>query len=596
MVCNEIMAQAQIKAATISTAGGKTQSDSYKLWNLIGQAVQPGTATSVDYSLHGNLKGLTRDVELPSVTHSPLTTPQPQGSDISIQATAKDNINVAACTLLYREGGAQTFASSEMTLNSGIYTGTIPGSNVGERGVEYYIMAEDVNGNRRETALYSVRVAIGDAGISNSSPQPSGTAQSAYRLISLPLDATSKNPADVLEGVLGTYDNTKWRFFELETDQTYTEYPNTGDMNPGKAFWLIVKDADKTINTGAGNTIKTDTTYSMPLSAGWTLIGNPFDFNIPQSNVTLQSGAILDIRSYNGNWSNFTASMTPFAGYAVYSDAATNLIIDPVLSAVGKLKTEKMLAEKEGEWMIGIEARSQDALDTDTRAMSMTKASEEYDPFDRPEPPVIGEYVSVYFPHPEWEKISKNYCTDARPKLEAGDIWQFEIRTNIKDNVSLTFTGIENVPTEYEIWFVDEVHKLLHNVREKASYEVSVSTSSPKKLMLIVGKAEFIQQKLTDYEMIPTVFSLDQNFPNPFNPTTIIRYGLPKDEHVSLKVYNLLGQEVVTLMHNVDKKAGYHAVVWNGTNGQGNQVASGMYIYLLQAGNYTNVKKMLLLR
>ena len=596
LFCNDSIAQSQVKSATIGTAGGKTESANYKMWSTIGQAVQPRSSGSTNYHIYGNLLALTRDIELPAVSHSSITTPQPAGTAISVQATVTDNINVDKCTLSYRQGGDNTFTSSEMTGVNGIYSGTIPGTAVGAKGVEYYLKAEDVNGNSRETSIYSIRVAVSDNGITCTSAQPAGSAQSAYRLISLPLDATNKAPADVLEGVLGTYNNTKWRFFELQSDQTYMEYPNTGNMNPGKAFWLIVKDADKTISTGAGNTIQTAATYSIPLSAGWNLVGNPYNFSIPQSSVTLQNSAALDIRSYNGNWSNFTGSLIPFQGYAVYTDAATNLIINPDLTGMGKIAADKMLADKEGEWIIGIEAKCQDALDSNTRAVSVIKAADNYDVLDRPEPPVIGDFVSVYFPHPEWEKMSDKYCVDARPKLEDGGIWEFEIRTNIKDNVAVSFNGIEKVPAEFEIWFVDQVQKLSYNVREKRNYEVSVSTQAPKKLMLVVGKESFIQEKLSDYEMIPTSFSLDQNYPNPFNPTTTIRYGLPKDENVSLKVYSLLGQEVTTLLNEVIQKAGYHTVVWDGRNQRGSTVASGLYIYQLKAGTFSSMKKMILIR
>jgi hypothetical protein len=89
---------------------------------------------------------------------------------------------------------------------------------------------------------------------------------------------------------------------------------------------------------------------------------------------------------------------------------------------------------------------------------------------------------------------------------------------------------------------------------------------------------------------IPKKFELMQNYPNPFNPTTIIKYALPKEAHVTIKVYNALGQEVATLINqNVD--AGYHEINFNASN-----LASGMYIYRIQAGNYVAVKKMMLLK
>jgi hypothetical protein len=594
---SEGIAQTQLKSSTMGTAGGKTESGSYKMWSSVGQAVQPGNASSDKYFLYGNLLALTRDQEMPSISsHTPPSSPQAAGTDITIEATVTDNINIDNAQVFYREGGAGTFSSTEMTESSGIYSGTIPGASVGAKGVEYYLKAEDVNANTRESEIYSVRVALTESGITNSSAQHSGTAQNAYRLISLPLDASNKKPADVLEGELGAYNNTKWRFYELISDQTYKEHPNTGNMNPGKAFWLIVKDADKVISTGAGSTVQTNTAYSVSMHAGWNLVGNPFNFSIPLSNVSLQNAAVLDVRSYNGNWNNFSGSMAPFQGYAVYTEQATNLLINPDKTGMGKRKAPKLLANKEGEWIIDIEARCQDAIDKDNQVVSIAKASEKWDKFDRPEPPVIGDYVSLYFPHPEWEKMTSKYCLDARAKLDDGEIWEFEIRTNIKENVALSFKGIDNVPDEFEVWFVDQSNKQLYNVREKNNFEVSVSTSDAKKLMLAVGKSEFINEKLNEYKMIPTTFSLDQNYPNPFNPTTTIRYGLPNDVNVSLKVYNLLGQEITTLMNNVAQEAGYHTVTWDGMNQHGNTVASGMYIYYLNAGSYNNVKKMILVR
>jgi len=98
---------------------------------------------------------------------------------------------------------------------------------------------------------------------------------------------------------------------------------------------------------------------------------------------------------------------------------------------------------------------------------------------------------------------------------------------------------------------------------------------------------------------VPENYKLAQNYPNPFNPTTTIEYGLPSSGTVSLKVYNLLGQEVATLASG-DKNAGTHQVVWDGRTTLGTPVSSGLYFYRLDArssaGAYTNLKKMLLLK
>lgn len=91
-------------------------------------------------------------------------------------------------------------------------------------------------------------------------------------------------------------------------------------------------------------------------------------------------------------------------------------------------------------------------------------------------------------------------------------------------------------------------------------------------------------------EEIPTVFSLGQNHPNPFNPITEISFGLPVDSHVRLDIYNIRGQRVVTLIDG-HYQAGMHTVMWDGTS-----AASGVYLYKIQADDFIETKKMLLLK
>lgn len=83
-------------------------------------------------------------------------------------------------------------------------------------------------------------------------------------------------------------------------------------------------------------------------------------------------------------------------------------------------------------------------------------------------------------------------------------------------------------------------------------------------------------------------FSLGQNYPNPFNPSTVIEYKIPADGNVTLKIYNLLGEEVITLIDKYQEKGSYSAV-WNAAN-----LSSGIYIYRLQSGSFIESKKMIL--
>jgi len=106
---------------------------------------------------------------------------------------------------------------------------------------------------------------------------------------------------------------------------------------------------------------------------------------------------------------------------------------------------------------------------------------------------------------------------------------------------------------------------------------------------------EVEDESLSQEESVPMRFSLSQNYPNPFNPTTTIQYILKEDCHVSLKIYNLSGQEVRTLV-NEYQPAGYKATMWDGRNSLGQQVPSGIYLYKIAATDFTEYKKMALIK
>ena len=96
-------------------------------------------------------------------------------------------------------------------------------------------------------------------------------------------------------------------------------------------------------------------------------------------------------------------------------------------------------------------------------------------------------------------------------------------------------------------------------------------------------------------EGIPGTFALHHNYPNPFNPITIIQYDIPVESDVHLVIYDILGKQVKTLVNGY-QTAGYKSMKWNGTNDQGRMVSAGMYFYHLQSGKFSKVRKMILLK
>ncbi len=114
--------------------------------------------------------------------------------------------------------------------------------------------------------------------------------------------------------------------------------------------------------------------------------------------------------------------------------------------------------------------------------------------------------------------------------------------------------------------------------------EIVISNPQVKKLHLSTATTN-----------IPTQFTVEQNYPNPFNPTTEIRYALPQQSDVRVTIYNAIGQKVRGLVSQ-KQDAGFYSVTWDGKNDAGQATASGIYLYRITAGQYSTVKKMILMK
>jgi hypothetical protein len=104
-----------------------------------------------------------------------------------------------------------------------------------------------------------------------------------------------------------------------------------------------------------------------------------------------------------------------------------------------------------------------------------------------------------------------------------------------------------------------------------------------------------IKSKKNKAAFLPSNFTLSQNYPNPFNPRTTIAFTIPKASEISLSIYDISGKFVKSLI-NEPMAAGYHSVIWDGTDDNGSSVASGVYFYKLKSKGYEETKRMILLK
>lgn len=175
------------------------------------------------------------------------------------------------------------------------------------------------------------------------------------------------------------------------------------------------------------------------------------------------------------------------------------------------------------------------------------------------------------------------------------------------DAANATYEGVKTtLPKDWVVMTNKSEGKVtvaMAGVTPVASSEIAVIAlrmKNPEAKVTVTGQGtvnELDSQTLTleNVRLMPTEYALDQNYPNPFNPSTTIKYQLTEDSKVNLTVYNLQGQAVRTLV-NDNVAAGFQSITWNGRNDMGQTVATGMYIYRIQAGSFVSVKKMLMLK
>lgn len=125
------------------------------------------------------------------------------------------------------------------------------------------------------------------------------------------------------------------------------------------------------------------------------------------------------------------------------------------------------------------------------------------------------------------------------------------------------------------------------------------ASSAPNRFNISDDTAKSREAKVftadTARSLVPAYYSVSQNYPNPFNAVTTIEYSLPQQSGVFITIYNLSGQCVAVIKNDIED-AGYHRVTWEGTNGWGSVVASGIYIYRIVADDFYAYRKMIVLK
>ena len=371
-------------------------------------------------------------------------------------------------------------------------------------------------------------------------------------------------------------DETEFRTFRWNG----TDYTETGiaNLNPGEAYWIITLDS-WTLTGGSGESTDLENPVSISLQSGWNQVGSPYNFT-PNLYKADEGAVETSFYRYTGSGYSTTTTMSPGDGYWVYAISSTSLKVG--------FDSGVVLARESGgdqfEWKGNIIARVNGVDDSENIFGVMADASETWDTADRHEPPVIGNYISVAFDNTHWSERGGFYSRDVHSAQADGHEWPFVVKTNEEGVVSLDFEWTESLPSDWDVALIDMALGKVTDLRAEPIYDFACACDEEgRDFVIITGPPAFTRGAMDAYDLVPDAYQLSQNFPNPFNAVTTLRFSLPEESFVSVAVYDILGQEIATLANRQAYGAGNHALIWDGRNNAGRMMSTGVYFYRMEA-------------
>jgi len=346
-------------------------------------------------------------------------------------------------------------------------------------------------------------------------------------------------------------DMSKVTLFKDATSSAFTfasGYKVADTLTNGKGYWLKFPAVNSVPINGSYSSAST-----IYVNAGWNLIGG-YDRPLVTKQMTSTPSGIISSSFFGYNNGYFLAdTLIPGKGYWIKA------------SQDGVLNITKALAKGQTN-----EIASAKTINQDWGRIIVRDAS--------------GKSNVLYM----GKDITDIYSYELPPKPPTG---VFDVRFTSSNSYVENMTGAKEIEINTDSYPVEISISNMKGIRiyDKATGGKLIDkTIGERGRITITNKAT--KNLVIEEKIIPTVFSLEQNYPNPFNPSTTIKYGLPENTRVRLTIYNTLGQKVEEIV-NEEQEAGYHKIIW-----QASRYASGVYIYRIEAGRYSNAKKLILMK
>jgi hypothetical protein len=565
--------------------------------------------------------GFAPDVEIPVDVELPLGTDFDHGK------------------LYYRQIGKARYDSTALApaARPEALRAVIPASAATFRGLEYKLTVAT-----RDTVLPyppagapapsdTIRITVGN--LREPATHPGGR----YRLLSVPLGygATSGITIETMlsdQPEFGPYDPFRWRAFRYVGGRN-VEFARGDTLflpDPGRAFWLVSR-TDHAVDTAPVEGLSTSRPRDargrrVRLDPGWNQFGNPFGFPVLWNRVTISdTTAVGSLTAYDpnagtrGDWApDPPAVLQPFDGYFILnaSTRQQTIWVPPVEAgqapaSSARVGSSRSSAQRAGpatmdSWRLRLAARTEDAEDGANVLGVDREARDLEDGQDSAEPPTPpGGWVRVGFAAAE--PGGPLLRRDFRAAGSGGHAWEVEVTVPERGMpVTLDLSSESALPAELAVRLLDRETKAVVEVfvpRDPAAAGsllaryplLGLGPDRPYRITILAGARDWVDRETEGSTSVPVAIALDQNSPNPFNAATRIRFGLPAAERVTLEIYDVRGRVVASLLHEESYPAGYHSVLWNGTDRTAGGVASGIYLCRLRAGGATLTRRLVLL-
>ena len=576
----------------VSTTQKSISSDSLVLMGTIGSAPYQNSSSDSLQLKGGMTQILTNLFKSPPELATFISdTIKKDGMPVIIRAIATDLNGINGSNLFIQPGGGEPFIFPMVALDDSTFEASVHDSLLTVRNFRAWIVTED--GMYYETtSQYStptMEFSIDSLSMSNTfSHYPDGIASERWRMMSWPgvLDNNALETSSLERGYV---------FYDWDIPTNNWTKPET--IEPGKAYWFKHKYKNNASfsNSKSKGTALPLVDYEIELNQGWNIIGSPFSFPV-EVQYDARDISCLYLFGEEGSgdgWSQHQGKMSPWAGYAIHAETGGQSITLNPFPATNEQALAGRIAEN--GWSIHLHVDGEYFFDHSNVIGRQDDAMDYEDGYDVPSLPNLDHFIKMSMDLNNNSNF--NFSSDIRSIDDFNGVWN--LRLTGKGHLSpVTVSANVNssLPDGLVVQVVDIPNRMVYDQFLADGITIDDKLMEGYDMKLVAGDQQYVEETvLKILSEIPEEFSLSQNYPNPFNPLTKIDFSLPKTGRVVITIYNLLGQEVTTLI-NERLDYGYHTVTWQGMDRMGSPVGSGVYFSELKAAGNRKTRKMLLLK